>query len=229
MVAVKQPQQRRMTAAQLILLAGDDLVAAGSREFNEWQLTVAAWKREPGRFGLRGFEQTYPDHKRVMSEIMGKKPNSPVVLGYLEKVRPNVYKVTALGRSEAARLRSGGAAKATKDKDPYTRLAPYVTHRAFVRWRNDPEQPRQWADVEDFLAAGSDAPGDVPAQVDYLRRAIRTGLDHCRSKELLKLEAPTKGGAAILIHDLADLNDFLHALQYRFPEELEEKATARRK
>ena len=35
----------RLTAAQVILLAGDDLMAHGAREFTEWDLTVAAWAR----------------------------------------------------------------------------------------------------------------------------------------------------------------------------------------
>lgn len=222
MVAVQQPQ-RKLTAAQVILLAGDDLTAAGTREFSEWELTVAAWRRDPGRFGLRGFEQKYPDHKRVMTEIMGSKPSSPIQLRHMEKVRPNFYRVTALGRSEAARLRAGGPTKTIREKDPHTSLAPYINHPAFARWRNDPEQPRHWEDVAQFLTSAPGAPADdVPAQLDYVRRAIRTGLDFCQTKEVVKLEPRGRdGGSSIHVSDIAELSDFLLALQYRFPEEME--------
>ena len=214
-------QPRRLTAAQVILLAGEDLLNSGSKEFNEWELTVAAWRRDPARFGLRGYEQKYPDHKRVMTEIMGRKPGNPVQSMYLEKIRPNTYRLTALGKAEVARLRSGSTAKPPREKDPHARLAAYVGHPAFARWRNDPEQPRLWADVADFLAASPEAPADVPAQLDFVRRAIRSGLDYCQTRDAVKLESRTKDGHAIHIRDVAELSDFLLALQYRFPAEME--------
>jgi hypothetical protein len=228
MVAV-QNEQKRSTAAQVILLAADDLVTAGTREFTEWELTVAAWRRDPARFGLRGYEQKYPDHKRVMSEIMGSKPSNPVQLRHLEKVRPSTYRLTALGRSEAVRLRSGGSTKTTRERDPHATLAAYVGDPAFARWRNDPEQPRLWADVAEFLSAAPGAPeDDVPAQLDYVRRAIRSGLDYCRSKDVVRLEPRGRDGAPIHVRDIAELSDFLLALQYRFPDEMEGRP-ARRK
>ena len=228
MVAV-QNEPKRSTAAQVILLAAEDLATAGTREFSEWELTVAAWQRDPARFGLRGYEQKYPDHKRVMSEIMGSKPSNPVQLRHIEKVRPSTYRLTALGRSEATRLRAGGSTKTTRERDPHATLASYVGHRAFVRWRNDPEQPRLWADVAEFLAAAPGAPeDDVPAQLDYVRRAIRSGLDYCQSKDVVRLEPRTRGGDAIHVRDIAELSDFLLALQYRFPDEMEGRVVRRK-
>jgi hypothetical protein len=94
----------RYTAAQVILLAADDLMAQGGSEFSEWDLTIAAWNRDRNRFGLRGYAQNHPDHKRVMMEIMGRKPQNPILLGLMDKIRPNVYRLTPLGRAEAARM-----------------------------------------------------------------------------------------------------------------------------
>ena len=228
MVAV-QNEPKRSTAAQVILLAADDLASAGTKEFSEWELTVAAWQRDPARFGLRGYEQKYPDHKRVMSEIMGSKPSNPVQLRHIEKVRPSTYRLTALGRSEAARLRSGASPRTTRERDPHATLAPYVGHRSFARWRNDPEQPRLWADVAEFLAAAPGAPeDDVPAQLDYVRRAIRSGLDYCRAKDVVKLESRSRDSTAIHVRDIAELSDFLLALQYRVPDEMEGRPVRRK-
>ena len=99
--------RQKFTAVQIVLLAADDLTKAGNLEFSEWDLTVAAWSRDRFRFGLRGYAQRYPDHKRVMMEIMGQKPNSPVFRKLFEKVRPNYYRLTPLGKTAAARLADG--------------------------------------------------------------------------------------------------------------------------
>src|SRR3954451_13786167 len=81
--------EQKVTAVQTILLAAEDLTKAGHSEFSEFDLTVAAWERDPNKFGLRGYGQRHPDHKRLMMEIMGQKPNSPVYRKLLEKIRPN--------------------------------------------------------------------------------------------------------------------------------------------
>ena len=98
------------TAADIVLLAAADLSAAGNTEFTEWDLAVAAWSLDRTRFGMRGYEQIYPDHKRVYMEIVGGKPSSPVRLSYVEKLRPNTYRITPLGWAAADRLRAKGAA-----------------------------------------------------------------------------------------------------------------------
>ena len=101
---VTTPQ--KLTASETVLLAAADLTADGKQEFSEWDLTVAAWALDRQRFGLRGYAISHPDHKRVMMEIMGKKASSPVQQKYLEKTRPNYYRLTPLGKAIAAGLRS---------------------------------------------------------------------------------------------------------------------------
>ena len=104
---VTTPQ--KLTASETVLLAAADLTTAGNQEFSEWDLTVAAWTLNPLRFGLRGYAQAHPDHKRVMMEIMGQKASSPVQQKYLETVRPNYYRLTPLGKAVAARIRGATA------------------------------------------------------------------------------------------------------------------------
>src|SRR5271156_2475771 len=114
--------ERRLTAVQMILLAADDLVANGADEISEWDLTVAAWNRDRQRFGLRGYATIYPDHKRVMMEIMGNKASNPILLGFMQRNRPNHYKLTPLGRVQASQLRgveSGQPQKGNSMRDLY--------------------------------------------------------------------------------------------------------------
>jgi hypothetical protein len=213
----------RLTAAQVILLAGDDVMAKGAREFTEWELTVSAWTRESSRFGLRGFEQKHPDHKRVMMEIMGHKPQNPITLGYMEKVRPNTYRLTPLGRAEAARLRSGGAARAplapSLQSDLYGSTATLLNHAAFKAWKNDPDQPRRWPDAVAFLSLGGDSDHDPTANLTSLRHAARAALDWCMKHDVQYLTPQVRSASEpIHISEISAINDFLRAIEYRFEE-----------
>lgn len=209
---------RTLTAAQVILLAGDDLAKAGSLEFTEWDLTLAAWDRDRKRFGMRGYELTHPDHKRVSGEIMGDKPSNPVQLGFMEKIRPNTYRMTPLGRAAAIRLRNGEPLP-SREKDPYKMLLPYVTSTAFASWKKDPEQPKTWAIVAGFLSEHPDTFDDVASQLTHLQKAIEAGTIYCRDNAVFRLDFP-RNGTPIFLTDIADLNDFLHMLRYRFPNQM---------
>jgi hypothetical protein len=231
-VVTTQPKQ---TASETVLLAADDLAAAGKDEFTEFDLTVAAWSIDRFRFGLRGYAQSYPDHKRVMMEIMGQKPSSPVVNKYLEKVRPNVYKLTPAGKSAAAKLRGGAkvkpARRAVTVRELYDTVAVYAGKPEFRRWQDNPEEPRDWAGAATFLGlSGKSGHEDPVARLEEVRGAMKAALDWCRVEEVAFLtKGSGAGGAAIHVRDVSDLLDFLTALTYRFPEHLDVEAGAKPK
>jgi hypothetical protein len=207
MVATAEP---KLTAAQAILVAAADLAAAGNHEFTEWDLTVAAWSRDRFRFGLRGYAQSYPDHKRVMMEIMGHKPANPVVQKFLEKVRPNTYRLTPLGKATAARLRAEG------------------NRPEFRRWQDNPEEPRDWTGAAAFLGL-TQKRGDPAERLDEVKTAVKAALDWCNVQEAVYLtRGAGQGGTPIHVRDLAELLDFLQALVYRFPAALEKPGRKKR-
>lgn len=219
----------RLTAAQVIILAAEDITAGGSTEFTEWDLTVAAWTRDRTRFGLRGYDQKYPDHKRVMMEIMGQKPQNPLALGFMEKIRPNTYRLTPLGRAVANRLRSSGSPSPASDEQAelYRFTSELISHPALVAWRSDPDQPRWWADAAAFLAKGGDVRRDAAKCLGSLRRQTRAAIDWCMVRDVTYLVPATlAGGEPIHIRALNEIMDFLQMLEYRFPEHL---ASAREK
>src|SRR5437763_10697063 len=216
------PFNPRLTAAEIILLAADDLTAAGTPEFSEWDLTVASWARDRHRFGLRGYGQKFPDHKRVMMEIMGRKPQNPVMRGLLTKVRPNTYRLSPLGRAEAVRLKNVGNAPATPQADLYPAVATVAHHPAFLQWQNDPDQPRKWAGAAAFLSAGGDPEADAAGCLGAVRRLVRDAMHWCSSHQVEFLTPRGRSpGEPIHVRDLSALNDFLQALEYRFPAQLE--------
>jgi len=232
MVTTKQ----KFTASELVLLAANDLTAAGNQEFSEWDLTVAAWSIDRFRFGLRGYAQSYPDHKRVMMEIMGQKPSSPVQQKYLEKLRPNFYRLTPLGKTAAARLKGGGAAqgepepKATAKpvtvKELYETASVYVGRPEFRRWQDNPEEPRDWSGAAAFLGILKGDKADPAERMDEVKLAVKHAMDWCKAQEVAFLtKGSGQGGTPIHIRDLAEMLDFLQALTYRFPEQLDKKGT----
>ena len=227
---------QKLTASETVLLAAADLTAAGKQEFSEWDLTVAAWALDRFRFGLRGYAQSYPDHKRVMMEIMGQKASSPVQQKFLEKIRPNFYRLTPLGKSAAARIRAEGSSTAAKPapkptarpvtvKEMYEAVAAYVNRPEFRRWEDNPEEPRDWTGAAAFLGlSGKDARVDPTERLEEVRNAIQDAIDWCKVQEAPFLtRGAGQGGAPIHVRDLANVLDFLVALTYRFPEKLEKR------
>lgn len=219
--------EQKLTAAQVILLAADDLMAAGAAEFSEWDLTVASWSRDRFRFGLRGYAQTYPDHKRVMMEIMGAKASNPISQKFMEKVRPNYYRLTPLGRTVAARLRGEGpktTGKAVTVKELYETASTYVARPEFRRWQDNPEEPREWNAAASFLGLAGKPAGHIDPirRLEEIHNAIRAAIDWCNTQEVAFLTRGSGGGGLpIHIRDLGDLIDFLQALKYRFPDHLD--------
>lgn len=236
MVTTKQ----KFTASEIVLLAANDLTAAGNQEFSEWDLTVAAWSIDRFRFGLRGYAQSYPDHKRVMMEIMGQKPSSPVQQKFLEKVRPNYYRLTPLGKTAAARLKGGGAAQNEPDpvptakpatvKELYETAAAYTSRPEFLRWKDNPEEPKNWDGAASFLGLLRGDKADSAERMEEVTHAIKDAMAWCKVQEVAFLTRGSgQGGTPIHIRDLAEMLDFLQALTYRFPEQLDKKGAKHRK
>jgi DNA-binding PadR family transcriptional regulator len=213
----------RFTAAQVILLAADDLMAQGGSEFSEWDLSIAAWTRDRNRFGMRGHAQLHPDHKRVMMEIMGRKPQNPLLLGLMEKVRPNTYRLTPLGRAEAQRMRLGEEQKGQKSKpaalDYYDIVSKRLAHKAFQRWREDPDEPKRWADVVDFLGGNLNDEEDVSKRLQQLSASVKGIVAWCNQKNVDYLtKDPSRSNPPIHYNEVIELSNFLQALVYRFPQ-----------
>ncbi len=98
------PGRKEWTLLEKILLAAAALEEAGQSPVSAEALIVAAWKRHPRTFGLKGYEDHYPDSNKVLSGIMGEKglPKR----GWLAKVGQKLYALTREGR-QVARLLVG--------------------------------------------------------------------------------------------------------------------------
>ena len=184
------------TVTDLLVLAADRTF--GGAEFTEWELSEAAWKADPARFGMR--DLPYPDHNRLKCELVKTRTRSVLGIGYLERVRPNTYRLTEAGRLAAARLRKGEArdVRPTTTADLWRVIRPWVTHLAFAAWRADPAQPKRWP-------AGEGKPGPD------LTAALEAASAYCRTEGLVEFGRP-----AVPVGVLGELWDFCSAMTHRF-------------
>lgn len=214
-------KNNKITAAQEILLAASDLASTGKSEFSEWDLTVAAWRRSKNRFGCRGYEDLYPDHKRVMMEIMSKaKQDNPIRQGLLEKVRPNYYRITSLGLAESQRVLkdSDGSHVATRSAQPvYDAIAPYVFHPAFRKFLEDASEPRTWLEAEAFLNLTKSDAGHLMDCLTKVKNAIQQASSWVVENKQEFLRSGVSGGKkAIKRLEIQKLPEFLNTLETRF-------------
>lgn len=215
-----------LTAAQVILLAANDLDQLRRSDFTEWELTIAAWTRDRNRFGLRGFEDAHPDHKRVMMEIMGQsKKDNPIRRGFLQKTRANYYRVTDLGRAEAAFL---SGSRSTEEhisvKSPqiiYNAIKPFTESRAFQAWLLDPEEPRSWLGASVFLGIGRNTANELNDRIRALRHAITQTERWCAESGRAEIRTGSAAGEkAISLEEIKRLPEFLAVLESRFARQM---------
>lgn len=210
-----------LTAAQEILLAAANLAERGKEEFSEWDLTVAAWTRSQNRFGCRGYEKMYPDHKRVMMEIMGQtKKDNPLRRGWMEKTKQNHYRITALGRAEAERLQEnlGETTKIGRSAQPvYDAISPYIQHRVFRDYCKDREEPRTWLGAASFLGLTKNDRTHLEDRVRAINHAIETARQWMIDNQTDHLRrGVTGGGITIRQTDVDQLARFVEVLEDRF-------------
>ena len=101
------------------------------------------------------------------------------------------------------------------------KVALDVRKPEFRRWQDNPEEPRDWAGVAEFLGLnGAEAFVDPAERLKEIRTAIQTALDWCISKDTIYLTPDGGSGNPIHVSDLATLLDFVSSLSYRFPKGL---------
>ncbi len=95
------------TLPEKILLAASYLEEQGQSPFSAEALIVCAWQKYPRAFGLKGFEEQYPDSNKVLAGITGERglPNR----GWMSKVGQKQYALTRDGRQVVRKLLLGEA------------------------------------------------------------------------------------------------------------------------
>lgn len=208
-----------LTAAEEVLLAAEK-ISKNKDEFTEWELTVETWKLNNNRWGLRGYEKEYPDHKRVMNEIMATGTQKIVGRGWLERTRPNYYRITPSGRAKASALSGGETNSEVRSLHEYEAIVKYATHSVFQNYCVDPSEPKTWLGASAFLGLTSNDPDVVDRKMKSLRGSIRSALEwlDTNKTDVLRRSSSTK---PITREELMKLDKFISVLEDRFKRQFE--------
>lgn len=192
------------------------------KTFTFEELLVAAWKRDPVAWGLRGFEQDYPDSERIHREVdsRGKDSKGMVSLGYLDKVQARLYRITPKGLAAVSLLRPDDAQNREKaDRALEAEIRRILEHPAFHDWQRDPASPKKFRDAGHFWGV---APGTPPrvikervARIDDTLEAANSLLDERGIDEI-------RHGSQTLFdrNDIERCREFQAAMKERFSEDL---------
>src|SRR6185312_677689 len=138
---------------QLLLAAVDCSGGDTEKTFTFEELLVAAWKRDNQSWGLRGFESAYPDSERIHRELdsRGKASKGLVELGWVDKVRARVYRLTLKGLTETSRAKPENPVIREKiRRESEEEIRRVLEHTTFQQWLADATKPKRFRDAGAF-------------------------------------------------------------------------------
>ena len=165
----------------------------------------------------------FPDSERIHRELdsRGKNSKGLVELGWLEKVRPRVYRLTLKGLTETGRTKPEH--KVVREKirrQSEDEVRNIIEHSTFQQWLTDRERPKKFRDAGAFWNV---APGTPP---EVIRKRIQQVDDVLNSALELLSRAGVEGlgsGRGALLFDRIDIEharEFQGALKERFAADL---------
>jgi hypothetical protein len=176
------------TLPEKILLAAFGLEELGQTPFTAEALIVSAWQKYPQTFGLKGYEEQFPDSNKVLSGIMGEKglPRR----GWLAKVGQKLYSLTRDGKQVVRKLQQGEATppltarRATPrlSRDQDLLLQALLASLAFQKMRQGrqaewsfSEACRFWSISDRFGAAIDARLDELQSQLTWIEGALAAG------------------------------------------------------
>lgn len=166
------------TVPEKILLAASHLEDLGESPFSAEALIVAVWRKYPRTFGLKGYEDQYPDSNKVLASIMGERGLTR--RGWLDKPGQKLYALTGEGRRMVRRLLQGDDQPAPKQNRPVKLardhdklLQGLFVSSAYEKHREGRRQEMTFADACRFWGISENSAADaLDARLDHLRAAL---------------------------------------------------------
>ncbi len=167
------------TVPEKILLAAFQLEEQGQSPFSAEALIVAAWQKYPRTFGLKGYDEQFPDSNKVLASIMGEKGLARRL--WLVKMGQKLYALGHEGRRTVRRLLQGDEppesvksdrpVKLTKEHDKL--LQGLFVASAYEKFREGRQQELTFADACRFWSITENLSGEaLDARLDHLRAAL---------------------------------------------------------
>lgn len=205
------------TVPEKILLAGFQLEEQGQSPFSAEALIVSAWQKYPRTFGLKGYDDQYPDSNKVLASIMGEKGLTR--RGWLSKPGQKLYSLTHEGRRMVRRLLQGDDQPIAKSDRPvklsrdYDKLLQGLFETsAYEKVREGRLQELTFADACRFWSITENLSGDaLDARLDHLRATLAEV-----ERQVGLGSANLSDGHNITIDDIGQMCDIHNQLLQRF-------------
>ncbi|HEY7423390.1 MAG TPA: hypothetical protein VH682_04035 [Gemmataceae bacterium] len=210
------------TVPEKILLAAFQLEEQGQSPFSAEALIVTAWQKYPRTFGLKGYDEQYPDSNKVLASIMGEKGLTR--RGWLSKPGQKLYALTHDGRRVVRRLLHGDDQLESVQKDRPVKLAKehdkllqgLFDTSAYEKLREGRLQELTFADACRFWSITENLSGEaLDGRLDHLRAALAD-----IERQVGLGSANLSDGHSIALDDVGQLCDIHNHLLQRFSRHL---------
>ncbi len=210
------------TVPEKILLAAFQLEEQGQSPFSAEALIVSAWQKYPRTFGLKGYDEQYPDSNKVLASIMGEKGLAR--RGWLIKMGQKLYSLSHEGRRSVRRLLQGEDQPESIKTDRPIKLSKehdkllqglFVTS-AYEKFREGRQQELTFADACRYWNITENLSAEaLDARLDHLRAALAE-----IERQMGLGSANLSDGHNISLDDVAVLCDIHNHLLQRFSRHL---------
>lgn len=209
---------------QQVLLAALECSGGNCQKmFTMEDLVVCSWKNDKRAWGLRGYEDLYPDSDKLQKEIGSRGPGleGVVDLGWLERAQPRVYRLTPAGLVAASSLEPSNIVTREKaDRELEVAVKQILEHRVFKNWIADPARPKYFREAGHFwgIAPGT-PPKTVRERVYSIEQILGAALDLLRDRGVEEI-TERRGKVLFDRHDIERCLEFQVTLKRRFATDL---------
>jgi hypothetical protein len=208
---------------QQILLSAYELTGGDMQKtVTAEQLLVHAWNEDKLAWGLRGFEERYPDSSKLFKELDVHAGKQGIVgAGMLTKVHQRVYRLTASGLAAASDLRpSDTIARSKADRQLEVAVKQIVEHPVFKEWLKDPTRPKYFREAGHFWGIAPGTPAKTVRErvvsVEHTLRAAAKALEDRNVNEIIE----QRGKVLFDRRDIERCLEFQSVLKERFKRDL---------
>ncbi len=209
---------------QQILVAALECSAGDCRKtFTMEDLLVHAWRRDKHAWGLRGYEELYPDSDKIQKEIgaRGAGQKGMVDLGLLERVHRRVYRLTPAGLAAASTLEpSDVIARGKADRELEIAVKQILEHPVFRKWLIDNTRPKYFREAGHFWGIAPGTPSKtVRERVSFVERTLNAALNVLKKRGVDEI-IEQRGKVLFDRNDIERCLEFQSTLKQRFARDL---------
>jgi hypothetical protein len=209
-----------LTNAEKVLLAAVALCDGRSdRSFTAEELSVAAWQQDKASFGLRSYENEYPDSNKLFKSIDSK--GGLVAKGFIIKVGDRTFRLAAGGIAAASRLSPANPELQLKlERDLATAVNKLVSHPVFAEWLTDATKPTKFSAAGQFWGVAPGTPARVVRdRIANIEATLHEALHYMETRGVSALFRE-KNRVLCERHDIERCLECHNVLKKRFSKEL---------